>query len=115
MNQLPQEKKALILSLLTEGQSIRATSRITGVEKKTITRLLVKAGDKARDIHDTMIQNLQSKQIQVDELVDLHYFFHNFIKIHKTLRVTPAMEAKVTNRLWSWEDLLTWNESRIAA
>jgi hypothetical protein len=67
-NHLPIEKKALVLSLLTEGQSIRATSRITDVDTKTIMSLLVKAGDKARDIHDTMMQNLQCKRIQADEV-----------------------------------------------
>jgi len=32
--------------------------------------------------------------------------WYNFIRIHKTLRVTPAMEAGVTDRLWSLEDMV---------
>ena len=36
----------------------------------------------------------------------LTYFAHNFIKIHRTLRMTPAMAAGVTDRLWSVEDLV---------
>jgi hypothetical protein len=32
--------------------------------------------------------------------------FYNFCRIHKTLRITPAMAAKVTNRLWSVEDIV---------
>jgi hypothetical protein len=32
--------------------------------------------------------------------------FYNFCRIHKTLRVTPAMAAKVTERLWSVEDIV---------
>jgi len=38
--------------------------------------------------------------------VSLHFFYYNFMRIHQTLRITPAMEAKITNRLWGWEDLL---------
>jgi hypothetical protein len=37
----------------------------------------------------------------------LNYFAHNFIQIHQTLRMTPAMAAGVTDRLWSVNDLVT--------
>lgn len=36
----------------------------------------------------------------------LNYFAYNFIKIHRTLRMSPAMAAGVTDRLWSIEDLV---------
>ncbi len=36
----------------------------------------------------------------------LNYFAYNFIKIHRTLRVSPAMAAGVSDRLWSVEDLV---------
>jgi IS1 family transposase len=39
--------------------------------------------------------------------VALNYFAYNFIKIHRTLKVTPAMAAGVTTRLWEVEDLVT--------
>jgi hypothetical protein len=35
----------------------------------------------------------------------LNYFAYNFIKIHRRLRISPAMAAGVTDRLWSVEDL----------
>lgn len=38
--------------------------------------------------------------------VALHFFHYNFIRIHKTLRVTPAMAAGVTDRLWDVTDLV---------
>jgi hypothetical protein len=37
----------------------------------------------------------------------LNYFAYNFIKIHRTLRMSPAMAAGVTDQLWSVEDLVT--------
>ena len=36
----------------------------------------------------------------------LHFMYYNFARIHKTLRVTPAMEAGLANRVWSIEDLV---------
>lgn len=36
----------------------------------------------------------------------LNYFAYNFIRIHRTLRVSPAMAAGVTNRLWDVADLV---------
>lgn len=38
--------------------------------------------------------------------IGLHYGYYNLVKIHKTLRVTPAMAAGVTTKLWSMADLL---------
>lgn len=44
----------------------------------------------------------------------LHYMYYNFVRIHQTLRVTPAMAAGITDRLWDLEDivnLLEWKFS----
>ena len=38
--------------------------------------------------------------------VSLHYMHYNFCRIHKTLRMTPAMKAGVTDRLWEIKDIL---------
>jgi len=43
--------------------------------------------------------------------VALAYFAYNFIKIHRTLRMTPAMAAGITDRLWDVADLVAlWEE-----
>ena len=50
--------------------------------------------------------------------VALNYFVYNFLRIHRTLRVTPAMAAGVTVRLWEISDLgalLLESESKKAA
>jgi hypothetical protein len=41
----------------------------------------------------------------------LGYFAYNFIKIHRTLRVTPAMAAGITDRLWEVSDLVALIEA----
>ena len=38
--------------------------------------------------------------------ISLHFMYYNFCRIHKALRVTPAMEAGVTDRLWDIEDIV---------
>jgi hypothetical protein len=43
--------------------------------------------------------------------VALYYFAYNFIKIHGTLRCTPAMAAGVTDRLWDVSDLVALLEA----
>jgi hypothetical protein len=36
----------------------------------------------------------------------LHFLYYNFVRIHKTLEVTPAMAAGVTDRLWEVADMV---------
>ena len=38
--------------------------------------------------------------------VALYFMYYNFCRIHKSLKVTPAMEAGFTNHLWDLEDVL---------
>jgi IS1 family transposase len=68
MNTLSLEKKTLILNSLVEGNSIRSTERLIGVTKKAITKLLVEAGEQAKEILDTQLVNIKSNFVQVDEI-----------------------------------------------
>jgi hypothetical protein len=36
----------------------------------------------------------------------LHYMHYNFCRIHKTLRITPAMQAGISGHVWSIEELV---------
>ncbi len=54
----------------------------------------------------TRLTNAFSKKIENHALhLALHYMYYNFVRIHKTLRVTPAMAANVTDHLWSVEEI----------
>lgn len=68
MNRLSVEKQVLILSLLSEGNSIRSIVRVTGASKNTIKKLLREAGEKALEIHDREMVNLKVRNLQVDEI-----------------------------------------------
>ncbi len=55
----------------------------------------------------TRLTNAFSKKVDnLAHAVALHFMYYNFCRIHQTLRVTPAMEAGVTNRLWTLEDVI---------
>jgi hypothetical protein len=45
----------------------------------------------------------------------LHFMYYNFVRIHKTLRITPAMAAGVTKRLWEIGDIVDVLEAREAS
>ena len=42
----------------------------------------------------------------------LHYMHYNFCRVHQTLRVTPAMEAGITDHVWSLEEVVALLDSR---
>ncbi|MDT7602049.1 MAG: hypothetical protein QOF61_46 [Acidobacteriota bacterium] len=65
---LPMEKALLCLKLLVEGNSIRSTERITGVEKKTIISLLVLAGEKCERLLDEKLKGVSVRDVQCDEM-----------------------------------------------
>jgi hypothetical protein len=44
--------------------------------------------------------------------VSLHFMHYNFVRIHQTLRVTPAMAASITDRLWEIGDIIRLLEER---
>ncbi len=55
----------------------------------------------------TRLTNGFSKKVEnLAHAVSLHFMYYNFARIHRTLRVTPAMEAGVTDRLWDIEDIV---------
>jgi len=65
---LPMDKALLCLKLLVEGNSIRSTERITGVEKKTILSLLVLAGEKCERLLEEKIKDVPVRDVQADEM-----------------------------------------------
>jgi hypothetical protein len=64
----------------------------------------------------TRLTNGFSKKVeQHANAVALHFMYYNFCRIHKTLRVTPAMAAGITDRLWDVKDIVALIEAKEAA
>src|SRR5204863_5951442 len=65
---LSEEKSLMVLRLLLEGNSIRSIERITGVEKKTITRVLLHAGEHCEQLMTRKIKSVAVKDVEADEI-----------------------------------------------
>ena len=68
MNRLSTEKRARIIGCLVEGNSIRATVRMTGAAKNTITKLLVDLGEACADYQDRVLRDLPCTVVEADEI-----------------------------------------------
>ncbi len=73
MNKLSFEKRVRVISALVEGCSVRATSRLTGVAKGTILRLLAEVGTACAEYQSRVFRNLPCKRIQCDEIWSFCY------------------------------------------
>jgi transposase-like protein/IS1 family transposase len=65
---VPQDRAVLALQLLLEGNSLRSTQRITGLDINTIMSLLVRAGERCQSLMDSKLRNLHMQHIQIDEI-----------------------------------------------
>lgn len=95
MNKLPFETRAQILHLLCEGQSIRAVTRVTGVSKNTVTKLLIEAGKACTAYHDENVRNVEARRIQVDEIWSFVYAKQRNVATAKRLDLAYG-------DVWTW-------------
>ena len=68
MNKLTRERQPQVVAALFEGNSIRATVRMTGVAKNTVVKLLADFGGACAEYQDKVFRNLHCKRIQCDEI-----------------------------------------------
>lgn len=94
MNQLSTEDRCRVLSCLVDGNSIRATVRITGIAKKTVSRLAVEIGEACEKFADNVFRNLPCTNIQCDEIWSFTYAKEKNVPSH--LRGTGAGDT------WTW-------------
>jgi len=96
MNRLDQKKRTQVVAALVEGNSIRATVRMTGVAKNTIAKLLVELGAVCSEYMNRTLVNLQCKRVQMDEI-------WSFIAA-KQDNVTPEIRERNEHAgdVWTW-------------
>ena len=73
MNKLPLKTRSLILNMLCEGQSMRATARLADVSFNTVSKLLIDAGKVCADLHDELVQGVTASRVQCDEVWSFTY------------------------------------------
>ena len=69
--------------------SDESVSRLVDVSINTVAKLLIDAGKFCAAFHDDMVRGVKA-----------------FVRIHQTLKITPAMAAKVTPKLWEMSDIV---------
>lgn len=68
MNKLSAERRAAIINALCEGNSIRATARLTGSNKDTVMKLMVEVGEFASAYQDVAHRSLPTTRVEADEI-----------------------------------------------
>ena len=98
MNKLPLKTRSLILNMLCEGQSMRATARLADVSFNTVAKLLIDAGKVCADLHDELVQGVTARRAQCDEVWAFTYAKQKNVAKAKT----APDEAGDT---WTWTAL----------
>jgi IS1 family transposase len=93
MNRLTPAKRKAVVACLVEGSSIRATCRMTGVAKATVTKLLTDLGTVCSVHQDRMLRDLPCERIQCDELWAFVYA--------KQKNVPPDKRGEAGD-VWTW-------------
>src|SRR5437762_3985579 len=94
MNRLKADKRTQILYCLCEGNSIRATARLTDTAINTVVKLLCEAGKVCSDYQDKVFRNLECRRLQTDEAWSFCYA--------KEKNCTAEMKAKGAGDVWTW-------------
>ncbi len=95
MNKLPTEKRAQALQMMAEGISLRAMTRLTGISRTTLIKLLEDAGQAFSEYMDRTLVNLPCRRLQLDEVWAFCYA--------KQKNVAMAKAApKGAGDIWTW-------------
>lgn len=93
MNRLSADKRRAVIASLVEGNSLRATSRMTGASLNTVTKLLVDMGTVCSIHQDQLMQNLTCERLQVDEIWSF---------VYAKARNVPEGKRGEAGDVWTW-------------
>ncbi len=95
MNKLTTEERAAVVRCLVDGNSVRATCRITGVSLPTVLKLIVDLGAACHRFHDSAVRDVPAKRVQCDEAWSFVYA--------KAKNVPPAKRGEFGyGDVWTW-------------
>jgi len=94
MNRLPIEKRAQVVNALVEGNSIRATCRLTGVCKDAVLKLVRDFGVACAAHNNAIVRDVRSRRVQCDEVWSFCYA--------KAKNVSDEKKAEGAGDVWTW-------------
>lgn len=94
MNKLGTEERVRVVAALIEGNSLRSTTRMTGIHRTTIMKLLADLGEACAEYQDQAFVNLKCERIQCDEIWSFVYA--------KEKNCSPEMKAEGAGDAWTW-------------
>lgn len=95
MNKLSISKRAQIIHMLVEGNSLRATSRLSGVSYNTVLKTMVETGRACSEYQDKALRNLSCKKFEIDEIWSFTYC--------KQKNVNKVLKPREENGdCWTW-------------
>lgn len=97
-NHLPVERKAAVVGALVEGNSIRSTARITGVNRGTVLRLLVDISARCADLLDEMVYAVHAPVIELDEI-------WSYVGKKKNVTEEDKAKGQKVGDAWVWVSL----------
>jgi IS1 family transposase len=93
MNRISPEQRRRIVACLVEGNSLRATERMTGASRNTITKLLIDLGTVCSAFQDRTLRDLTCERVQVDEIWSFVYAKEKNV---------PAEKRGEAGDVWTW-------------
>jgi IS1 family transposase len=98
MNRLTRDERAQALQMMAEGISLRAMTRLTGISRTTLIKLLEDAGQAFSEYQDRVLVNLPCKRVQVDEVWAFCYAKQKNVP---TAKAAPEGAGDI----WTWVGL----------
>jgi len=93
MNRLSPETRTAVVAALSEGSSLHATSRMTGVARNTVSKLLVDLGTVCSIYQDHAMRDLPCERIQVDEI---------WAFVYAKQKNVPPEKRNEAGDVWTW-------------
>lgn len=85
---------------IMQGKPDKGMISTSFVERQNLTiRMCLRRLTRLTNGFSKSFDNLQAA-------LNLHFFYYNFMRIHQTLEVTPAMEAGIADSMWTWDKIL---------
>jgi len=94
MNRLSADRRSQVVNALVEGNSIRATCRMTGTSKDALLKLIGDMGTACAEFHDRTVRNLTARRVQCDEVWSFCYA--------KEKNVPKDMKDSGAGSVWTW-------------